>query len=115
LSASSGKSGQHADKAVRAPNCDIRQGFIYKKAQHVTLGSIANNEPPEEETLYDQPLEDKKPLLVAGPFTVETLQSYEPMSPEELAWRRTEDKELGNFQLSIVRIHDDLLQQGFTA
>jgi adenine-specific DNA-methyltransferase len=79
-------------------NCDLRQGFIYKKVPHVTLGSIANNEPPEEETLYDQPLEDKKRLRVAGPFTVETLQSYEPISPEELARQRTEDKELGNFE-----------------
>ena len=65
---------------------------------HVTLGSIANHEPPAEETLYDQPLEDKKRLRVAGPFTVETLQSYEPISPEELARQRTEDKELGNFE-----------------
>jgi adenine-specific DNA-methyltransferase len=79
-------------------NCDLRQGFIYKKVPHVTLGSIANNEPPAEETLYDQPLEDKKRLRVAGPFTVETLQSYEPISPEELARQRTEDKELGNFE-----------------
>ena len=81
-----------------APACDLRQGFIYKKVPHVTLGSIANNEPPAEETLYDQPLEDKKRLRVAGPFTVETLQSYEPISPEELARQRTEDKELGNFE-----------------
>ena len=78
--------------------CDLRQGFIYKKVPHVTLGSIANNEPPAEETLYDQPQEDKKRLRVAGPFTVETLQSYEPISPEELARQRTEDKELGNFE-----------------
>jgi adenine-specific DNA-methyltransferase len=79
-------------------NCDLRQGFVYRKVPHVTLGSIANNEPPQEETLYDQPLEDKKRLRVAGPFTVETLQSYEPISPEELARQRTEDKELGNFE-----------------
>src|SRR5213075_199864 len=52
----------------------------------------------EAETLYDQPLEDKKRLRVAGPFTVETLQSYEPISPEELARQRAEDKELGNFE-----------------
>ncbi len=78
--------------------CDIRQGFIYRKDPHTTLGSIANNEPPVEETLYDQPLEDRKRLRVAGPFTVETLQSYEPISPEELARQRTEDKELANFE-----------------
>jgi adenine-specific DNA-methyltransferase len=79
-------------------NCDIRQGFIYRKVPHVTLASIANNESPQEETLYDQAQEDKKRLRVAGPFTVETLQSYEPISPEELARQRTEDKELGNFE-----------------
>jgi len=79
-------------------NCDLRQGFNYKKVPHVTLGSIANNEPPEEETLYDQPQEDKKRLRVAGPFTVETLQNYEPISPEQLAQQRTEDKELGQFE-----------------
>jgi adenine-specific DNA-methyltransferase len=78
--------------------CDLRQGFNYKKVQHITLASIARNEPAEEETLYDQPQEDKKRLRVAGPFTVETLQSYEPISPEELARQRTEDKELGNFE-----------------
>jgi adenine-specific DNA-methyltransferase len=64
---------------------DVRQGFQYKQAPHVTLASIANNEPPETETLYDQPLVDSKRLRVAGPFTVETLQEQEPMSPSQLA------------------------------
>ncbi|MES1180845.1 MAG: DNA methyltransferase [Verrucomicrobiota bacterium] len=77
---------------------DIRQGFVYKKVPHVTLASIANNEPPQEETLYNQPEKDSKRLRVAGPFTVETLQSYEPISPDELTRQRTEDKELGNFE-----------------
>jgi hypothetical protein len=53
-------------------DCDIRPGFIYKKVPHITLGSIANNEPPEDERLYDQPFEDKTRLRMAGPFTVET-------------------------------------------
>lgn len=78
--------------------CDLRQGFIYKKVPHITLGSIANDEPPEEETLYDQPLEDKKRLRVAGPFTVETLQNYEPISPEELARQRAAETELASFE-----------------
>ena len=78
--------------------CDLRQGFIYRKVPHVTLGSIAKNEAPEEETLYDQPLEDKKRLRVAGPFTVETLQNYEPISPEELARQREAETELAGFE-----------------
>ena len=63
---------------------DIRQGFIYRTVPHITLGSIANEEPEAEETLFDQPKEDKGKLRVSGPFTVETLQNFEPISPEEL-------------------------------
>ena len=63
---------------------DIRQGFKYKTVPHITLKSLANDEPPATETLYDQPETDKKLLRVSGPFTVETLQNYEPTSPEEL-------------------------------
>ena len=63
---------------------DIRQGFKYKTVPHITLKSLANNEPSATETLYDQPEQDKKLLRVSGPFTVETLQNYEPVSPTEL-------------------------------
>ncbi|WP_266366641.1 site-specific DNA-methyltransferase [Tellurirhabdus rosea] len=65
-------------------NKDIRQGFIYKKVSHITLKNIANDDPADEETLYDQPQPDNKKLRVAGPFTVETLQNFEPASPQEL-------------------------------
>jgi adenine-specific DNA-methyltransferase len=64
---------------------DIRQGFIYKKVPHITLESLANDEPAKEETLYDRPEVDNKKLRVAGPFTVETLQSLNPFSPEEIS------------------------------
>lgn len=63
----------------------IRDGFVYEKVPHITLKSLANDEPPATETLYDKPIEDKKKMRVAGPFTVETLQNFEPVSPEELA------------------------------
>ena len=36
----------------------VSSGFQYKTVPHVTLGSIANNEPHKEEVLYDQPLKD---------------------------------------------------------
>lgn len=78
--------------------CDLRQGFVYKKIPHVTLGSIANNEPAVEETLYDRPESDPKRLRIAGPFTVETLQNYEPVSPTALAAARKSDAELGKFE-----------------
>ena len=58
-------------------------GFVYKRKQnnkgeevggivpHVTLKSIANNEPPDEEVLVDRPETDNKFVRVTGPFVVE--------------------------------------------
>ena len=63
---------------------DIRQGFIYKTVPHITLKALANDLPFDEEILYDQPQEDKKKIRVAGPFTVETLQSFNVASPESV-------------------------------
>jgi len=58
-------------------------GFVYKRKQnkrgeevggivpHVTLESIANNEPPKEEVLVDRPEKDDHITRVTGPFCVE--------------------------------------------
>lgn len=58
-------------------------GFVYKRKQnrkgeeiggivpHITLKSIANNEPVDEEVLVDRPEENNNFLRVAGPFVVE--------------------------------------------
>ncbi len=51
----------------------VGSGFKYKTVPHVTLKSIANNEPPAQETLYDQPFIDKSRARVSGPFTVEAV------------------------------------------
>jgi adenine-specific DNA-methyltransferase len=80
---------------------DIRQGFIYKKVAHITLKSIANDEPPKEETLYDRPDIDKKKLRVSGPFTVETLQNFDPVMPEELDRDVPSQEEIENFESRI--------------
>ncbi|MDP2138957.1 MAG: site-specific DNA-methyltransferase, partial [Candidatus Didemnitutus sp.] len=85
-------------KLYDSQTCDLRQGFIYKKVPHITLGSIANNEPAAEETIYDQPDVDAKRLRIAGPFTVETLQNFEPVSPAALAAARKSDAEMGKFE-----------------
>jgi adenine-specific DNA-methyltransferase len=63
---------------------DVRQGFIYRTVQHITAKSLGDGETPPYETLYDQPHEDKNKLRVSGPFTVETLQNFEPINPEDL-------------------------------
>jgi len=58
-------------------------GFLYKRKQskkgeemggivpHITLESIARNEPPKDEVLVDRPEVDAKITRVTGPFTVE--------------------------------------------
>lgn len=72
------------------PQEGVGSGFHYKTVPHVTLKSIANN--PEiregmtrdqidaaiaryadQETLYDQPLIDKRRVRVTGPFTMEAV------------------------------------------
>ena len=55
------------------PQEGVGSGFTYKTVPHITLKSIANNEPPAQETLYDQPYIDKTKVRVTGPFTVEAV------------------------------------------
>ena len=58
----------------------VSSGFQYEKVPHITLGSIANNEPAKEETLYDKPLKDKKKVRVTAPFTIEAVPSQSVQS-----------------------------------
>jgi adenine-specific DNA-methyltransferase len=55
------------------PDEGVGSGFVYKTVPHVTLKSIANAEPPAQETLYDQPKIDSSRARVTGPFTVEAV------------------------------------------
>ena len=92
---------------TESPN--IRQGFKYKKVPHVTIKSIAQNIPFDEETLYDQPEEDKKRIRVSGPFTVETLQSLDVSSPESLNDKQSDYDE---YALFMERIFNNLKANG---
>ena len=85
-------------------NKDIRQGFKYKTVPHITLGSVAQNEPNASETLYDQPESDNKRLRVSGPFTVETLQNFEPINPDELDDEIRVNEEDGAFE-EVIKHH----------
>lgn len=64
------------------PEEGVGSGFRYKTVPHITLKSIANNEPPAQETLYDQPFLDKSRARVTGPFTVEAVpaSTVKPLS-----------------------------------
>lgn len=100
---------------------DLRQGFVYKRVQHITLKSIANNPDINEgmtraeidaaikkhadfELLYDQPLEDKSRVRVAGPFTVESLSPHRSVSFNEAdSLRNGEDETAVNFEATILK------------
>ncbi|MDO8126259.1 MAG: site-specific DNA-methyltransferase [Candidatus Brocadiales bacterium] len=62
----------------------ISAGFEYKTVPHVTLKSLANDEEPEHEILYDQPFEDKNVVRVTGPFTVESLSPHRISDAQEM-------------------------------
>ena len=90
-------------------NPNIRRGFVYKKVPHITLKALANDLPFDEETLYDQPEEEKKRIRVSGPFTVETLQSLDVSSPESLNDNQNDYDEYTAF---IDRIFNNLKANG---
>lgn len=77
---------------------DVRKGFVYKRALHVMLSTIARCEDikpgisaeevaaairrvADSEVLYDQPYEDRSIVRVAGPFTVESLSPHRTIDP----------------------------------
>lgn len=72
----------------------VSSGFEYKRAPHLTLGSIANNEPTQDEVLYDQPNVERDKVRVSGPFTVEAVPSLrtKPFDGSELKFERTGDE-----------------------
>ena len=67
----------------------VDSGFAYKTVPHVSSTSVANNEPPEPETLYDQPLADTSRARVTGPFTVEAVPAPMVRSLAEISGEET--------------------------
>ena len=92
---------QLKDEAARGP----AGGFVYARKQnnkgeetggivpHVTLKSIANNEPPTEEVLVDSPEIDGKITRVSGPF------AFEATIPTPIDWEGSErdEEQYGSF------------------
>ena len=58
---------------LKYPDEGIGSGFNYLLVPRITLRSIANEEPPDLVTIYDQPNIDKSIVRVTGPFTVEAV------------------------------------------
>ncbi len=66
------------------PNEGVGSGFKYETVQHIMLGTIANNEPTVQETLFDRPFSNSKKTRVTGPFTVEAVPAPVARTFEEL-------------------------------
>ncbi len=89
------------------PEEGVGSGFIYRTVPHVTLKSIANNEPPATETLYDQPIVDRSKARVTGPFTMEAVPSLAIHSIDEIEAGTDKKNTVDN---SIVRSGETLRQ-----
>jgi adenine-specific DNA-methyltransferase len=98
---------------LKEPQRGPTGGFVYRRKQnskgeeiggivpHITLKSIANNEPPKEEVLVDRPEEVSNITRVCSPFCVEAtipraldLEAPEEESAEPLARGDAEDRML---------------------
>ena len=54
----------------------LSEGFIYRRVHRTTLGSLANDEEPQELVLVNEPEPDKDTMRVVGPFEVASLGRY---------------------------------------
>ena len=70
---------------VQDESIGVRSGLVCKTVPHITLKSIANKQPPETETLHDQPEVDASKARVTGPFTVEAVPSPVVKGPDDFA------------------------------
>lgn len=75
----------------------VKGGFIYEEVPHITLKSIAQNEPPDTEKLFDKSEVDRKKIRVSGPFTVEGIPQHSTLdfadADEELKFEMKTDAE----------------------
>jgi adenine-specific DNA-methyltransferase len=88
----------------------VGSGFIYKTVPHVTLKSIANNEPPATETLYDQPQIDRQKHRVSGPFTVEAEPAPTVKSVDDILLPSPPGKGAGGEGVHLARSGETLRQ-----
>jgi adenine-specific DNA-methyltransferase len=94
------------------PKEGVGSGFVYKTVPHITLKSIANNEPAPIETLYDQPLTDNKKSRVTGPFTVEAVPAPVAKGVDSAEWEADASMEADT---SVARSGETLRQDEWRA
>ena len=100
----------HLKERERGP----ASGFVYERKQnkkgeevggivpHITLKSIANNEPPAEEVLVDKPKIQTDTVRISGPFCVEAIMPP-ATAPEETPADAADDDQHIERMLSILR------------
>lgn len=95
----------------------VGSGFKYKTVPHVTLKSIAHNEPPAQETLYNQPFVDTSLARVSGPFTVEAVPApvVRPLSDLEMVTASDASVTRSGETLRQSQWREELLQTGIRA
>ena len=94
------------------PNDGVKSGFKYETVPHVTLGSIANNEQPQTEILYDQPIINKDKTRISGPFTVEAVPSPTVKSIDALYDNPIKQNTVQDAHIPQQQWRDELLKSG---
>ncbi len=92
----------------------VGSGFKYKTVPHITLKSIAQNEPPGEETLYDQPFVDNSKARVTGPLTAEAVPAQAVKPIDEIEEQQASDESVARSgeTLRQAEWRDELLRTG---
>lgn len=99
---------------LQHPDEGVGSGLQYKTVPHITLKSIANIEPPAQETLYDQPIVDNTRVRVTGPFTVEAVPAptVKPLTEIEMEIPADESVSRSGETLRQTEWRDELLRTG---
>ena len=78
----------------------------------MTLASLAYDQPPEDVSLYDEPLVDESKVRVSGPLTVEALSRYSVNPMKENVPPEPDDPQAAEAQGHIETLLDALRKQG---
>jgi adenine-specific DNA-methyltransferase len=91
-------------------NEGLSSGFQYETVPHITLKSIARNEEPSVEKLYNKPIINKSKIRISGPFTVEAVPSPTVKSIDSLYENNSNSNQTTG--LSQQEWRDELLRVG---
>jgi adenine-specific DNA-methyltransferase len=99
------------------PEEGIDSGLKYRTVAHVTSTTVANDEVPTQESLYDQPAVDRSRHRVAGPLTVEAVPAPTVRSLGTLEEAPSSDESIARSgeTLRVNEWREELLKTGVRA